>query len=115
MLVDAIGWIGLGLITGLVAGKLVNKRGGGIWRDVSLGLVGAVAVGWILTAIDADNVKGFHVWSHMLVVGGAAALLTGRHLFMGAAGVAGLLLMAWDVVGGSAPRLRDDRNNKEQT
>ena len=36
MVVNAIGWIVLGLITGLVASKLVNKRGEGLWRDIPL-------------------------------------------------------------------------------
>ena len=42
MAVNAIGWIVLGLITGLVTSKLVNKRGEGLWRDVPLSIVGAV-------------------------------------------------------------------------
>jgi uncharacterized membrane protein YeaQ/YmgE (transglycosylase-associated protein family) len=39
-----LAWIVLGLIAGFSGGKIVDSRGGGMLRDVLLGVVGAFAV-----------------------------------------------------------------------
>ena len=114
MAVNAIGWIVLGLITGSVTSKLVNKRREGLWRDVPLGIVGAVTSGWVFTAVGATDLMGFNVWSLMVAVVGATALLVAWHLMVGVVGGAVVLLVAWDAVGGSASQVRDSRNNKER-
>jgi uncharacterized membrane protein YeaQ/YmgE (transglycosylase-associated protein family) len=41
-----LAWIVLGLLTGFIASKLVNKRGEGVIVDILLGIVGAVVGGW---------------------------------------------------------------------
>jgi len=114
MVVNAIGWIVLGLITGLVTSKLVNKGGEGLWRDIRLGIVGAVTGGWIFTAVGATDLMGFNVWSLMVAVVGATVLLVAWHLVVGVVGGAVVLLVVWDAVRGSAPQVRDSRNNKER-
>ena len=114
MVVNAIGWIVLGLITGLVAGKLANKRGEGLWRDIPLGIVGAVTSGWVFTAVGATDLMGFNVWSLMVAVVGATVLLVAWHLVVGVVGGAVVLLVVWDAVRGSASQVRDSRNNKER-
>ena len=40
-----LAWIVLGLISGFIASKIVNKRGEGILMDIVLGIVGAVVGG----------------------------------------------------------------------
>jgi len=40
-----IAWIVLGLIAGFIGSKLVNKTGEGFFRDIALGVVGAVIGG----------------------------------------------------------------------
>jgi uncharacterized membrane protein YeaQ/YmgE (transglycosylase-associated protein family) len=114
MLVNAIGWIALGLMTGLVASKLVNKRREGLWRNISLGIVGAVTGGWIFAAVVATDRMGFNVWSLVVVVVGAAALLVAWPLMVGVIGGAVVLLVIWDAIGGSALQARDSRNDKER-
>ena len=114
MVVNATGWIVLGLITGLVASKFVNKRGEGFWRDIPLGIVGAVASGWIFTAVGATDLMGFNVWSLMVAVVGAAALLVAWRLMAGVVGGAVVFLVVWDAIGGSAPQGRDRRRNEER-
>jgi uncharacterized membrane protein YeaQ/YmgE (transglycosylase-associated protein family) len=37
-----IGWIILGLISGFIASKIVNKAGEGFFLDIILGIVGAI-------------------------------------------------------------------------
>ena len=114
MVVNAIGWIVLGLITGLVTSKFVNKGGEGLWRDIPLGIVGAVTGGWIFTAVGATDLMGFNIWSLMVAVVGATALLVAWHLMVWVVGGAVVLLVVWDAVRGSAPQVRDSRNNKER-
>ena len=114
MVVDAIGWIVLGLITGLVTSKLVNKGGEGLWRDIPLGIVGAVTSGWIFTAVGATAPLGFNVWSLMVAFAGATALLVTWRLMAGVVGGAVVLLLVWDAIVGSAPQGRDRRRNKER-
>jgi uncharacterized membrane protein YeaQ/YmgE (transglycosylase-associated protein family) len=114
MLVNAIGWIALGLMTGLVASKLVNKRREGLWRDISLGIVGAVAGGWIFAAVGATGLMGFNAWSLMVAVAGATVLLVAWPLVVGVIGGAVVLLVVWDAIGGSALQVLDSRKNKER-
>ena len=57
---------------------------------------------------------GFNVWSLMVAVVGATVLLVAWHLVVGVVGGAVVLLVVWDAVRGSAPQVRDSRNNKER-
>src|SRR5205823_12994177 len=49
-----IGWIILGLISGFIASKIVNKSGEGFFLDIVLGIVGAIVGGFIFTAVGAS-------------------------------------------------------------
>ena len=44
---DILGWIVFGALTGWVASKIVNKRGEGCITNTALGLVGAMAGGFL--------------------------------------------------------------------
>ena len=46
-----IGWIILGLISGFIASKIVNRTGEGFFLDIVLGIVGAIVGGFIFTAV----------------------------------------------------------------
>jgi uncharacterized membrane protein YeaQ/YmgE (transglycosylase-associated protein family) len=72
-------WIILGLISGFVASKLVNKRGEGALLDVALGIVGAFVGGWIFTASGSSGVTGLNVWSMLVSVAGAVVTLVLYH------------------------------------
>jgi uncharacterized membrane protein YeaQ/YmgE (transglycosylase-associated protein family) len=83
MLMSFFGWIVLGLIAGLIASMLVNKRGEGMLLDIVLGIVGAIAGGWLFHAFGSAGVTGFNLWSLMVAVIGAVMLLFIWHAIRG--------------------------------
>jgi len=85
MITSLIGWIVLGLIAGYIASRLVNHRGEGIIMDVALGIVGAVAGGWIFRMFGSTGVTGFDVWSLFIAIIGAVVFLLVWHLVRGSA------------------------------
>ena len=74
-----LSWIVLGLIAGFIASKIVNKQGEGFFLDIILGIVGAVAGGWIFSAFGAHGVSGVNLYSIMVAVIGAVVVLTVYH------------------------------------
>jgi uncharacterized membrane protein YeaQ/YmgE (transglycosylase-associated protein family) len=68
-------WIILGLISGLIASKIVNRAGEGVLLDIVLGIVGAVVGGWIFTQIGHSGVTGFNIYSIFVSVVGAVIVL----------------------------------------
>jgi uncharacterized membrane protein YeaQ/YmgE (transglycosylase-associated protein family) len=78
-----IGWILLGLISGFIASKIVNKSGEGFVLDVVLGIVGAVVGGFIFNAVGATGVTGFNIWSMLVAVIGAIVVLVAYHALRG--------------------------------
>jgi len=80
-----LAWIVLGLIAGFIASKIVNKQGEGFFLDIILGIVGAVAGGWIFSAFGAHGVSGVNLYSIMVAVIGAVVVLTVYHALRRAA------------------------------
>ena len=76
---SVLAWIVLGLIAGFIASKIVNKQGEGFFLDIILGIVGAVAGGWIFSAFGAHGVSGVNLYSIMVAVIGAVVVLTVYH------------------------------------
>ncbi len=74
-----IAWIIVGLIAGFIASKIVNKSGEGFLRDVILGIIGAIVGGWIFTALGANGVTGFNLYSIFVAVIGAIIVLVVYH------------------------------------
>jgi uncharacterized membrane protein YeaQ/YmgE (transglycosylase-associated protein family) len=70
-----LGWILLGLISGFIASKLVNRSGEGFILDVILGIVGAVVGGFVFTAFGAAPVTGFNIYSMVVAIVGAVIVL----------------------------------------
>ena len=70
-----IAWIFLGLISGFIASKLVNKSGEGFIMDVVIGIVGAVIGGYLFNMTGNDGVTGFNIYSMFVAVIGAVVLL----------------------------------------
>jgi uncharacterized membrane protein YeaQ/YmgE (transglycosylase-associated protein family) len=83
-----IAWIVLGLISGFIASKIVNKTGEGIVLDILLGIVGAVVGGFLFSLAGATGVNGFNLWSMFVAVIGAMVLLAIKHAFIGRGHVA---------------------------
>ena len=74
-----LGWIILGLISGFIASKIVNRTGEGFFLDIILGIVGAIVGGFIFTAVGASGVTGFNLYSMVVAVIGAIVVLVTSH------------------------------------
>ena len=72
-----VAWIVLGLAAGFIGSQLVNRRGKGILPDILLGVVGAIAGGWLYYAFGPPGVNGLNLRSHFAaVIGSLVFLLT---------------------------------------
>ena len=73
-------WIVLGLVSGFVASKIINKSGEGFLLDVVLGVVGAVVGGWLFNTFGMAGVSGLNVYSFVVAIVGAIVVLAAYHL-----------------------------------
>ena len=64
-----------GLIAGFIGSKIVNKRGEGLVLDLVLGIVGAIAGGWLFNMFGASGVTGLNLYSLLVAVVGAIVVL----------------------------------------
>ena len=74
-----LAWIVLGLISGFIASKIVNKSGEGILVDILLGIVGAVVGGWLFNQFGSAGVTGFNLYSMLVAIIGAIVVLVIYH------------------------------------
>ncbi len=74
-----IGWLVLGLISGYIASKIVNRAGEGVLLDIVLGIIGALVGGWLFNAIGHTGVTGFNLYSMFVAVVGAVVVLVLYH------------------------------------
>jgi uncharacterized membrane protein YeaQ/YmgE (transglycosylase-associated protein family) len=74
-----IAWLILGLISGFIASKLVNKTGEGMIMDIVLGIIGAVAGGWLFNRFGMAGVTGLNIYSMLVAVVGAVIVLVIYH------------------------------------
>jgi uncharacterized membrane protein YeaQ/YmgE (transglycosylase-associated protein family) len=74
-----IAWILLGLLSGFIASKIVNRAGEGVVLDIVLGVVGALVGGFLFALIGARGVTGFNLWSLLVSVIGAVVVLAAYH------------------------------------
>ncbi len=78
-------WIILGILAGFIGSKIVNKRGEGLVLDLVLGIVGAIAGGWLFNTFGASGVTGLNLYSLMVAVVGAIVVLVVYHAIRRAA------------------------------
>jgi len=74
-----LAWIILGLVAGFVASKLVNRSGEGFVLDIVLGVIGAVAGGWVFNVFGMAGVTGLNLYSLLVAVVGAVLVLVAYH------------------------------------
>lgn len=72
-------WIVLGLVSGFIASKIVNKAGEGALMDIVLGIVGALVGGWLFSLIGHTGVTGLNLYSVLVSVIGAVVVLLVYH------------------------------------
>jgi uncharacterized membrane protein YeaQ/YmgE (transglycosylase-associated protein family) len=78
-----IAWIVLGLIAGFIGSKLVNKTGDGLVLDIVLGIAGSIVGGFLFHLFGATGVTGLNIWSLLVSVIGAVAVLVCFHALKG--------------------------------
>jgi uncharacterized membrane protein YeaQ/YmgE (transglycosylase-associated protein family) len=78
-----LAWIVLGLLAGFIASKIVDKSGEGILLDIALGIVGAVVGGFLFQTFGMTGVTGVNIYSIMVAVVGAVAILVVYHAILG--------------------------------
>jgi uncharacterized membrane protein YeaQ/YmgE (transglycosylase-associated protein family) len=78
-----LAWTVLGLISGFIASKIVNKSGQGVVMDIVLGIVGAIASGWFFNTIGHTGVTGVNLYSILVAVVGAVIVLFVYHVLVG--------------------------------
>ena len=74
-----LGWLLLGLISGFIGSKIVNKSGEGLLLDIVLGIVGAIVGGFLFQTIGATGITGFNIYSMFVAVIGAVVVLIAYH------------------------------------
>jgi uncharacterized membrane protein YeaQ/YmgE (transglycosylase-associated protein family) len=74
-----LAWLVLGLLAGFIGSKLVNKSGEGLVLDIVLGIVGALAGGFVFNALGEPGVTGLNLYSLLVAVVGSVLLLVLYH------------------------------------
>jgi uncharacterized membrane protein YeaQ/YmgE (transglycosylase-associated protein family) len=74
-----IAWIILGLISGFIGSKIVNKQGDGMILDIILGIIGAFVGGWLFSTFGMSGVTGLNLYSMLVAVVGAVVVLVVYH------------------------------------
>jgi uncharacterized membrane protein YeaQ/YmgE (transglycosylase-associated protein family) len=83
-----IAWIVLGLVAGLIASRLTGGRSQGLVLTCVIGIVGALAGGWVATRLfHIHSLQGFfNLSTWITAVAGAVVLLLIYHLVSGRSG-----------------------------
>jgi uncharacterized membrane protein YeaQ/YmgE (transglycosylase-associated protein family) len=77
-----LAWAVLGLVSGFIASKIVNKSGEGFVLDLVLGVVGAVLGGWLFNNFGMAGVSGLNLYSFLVAVVGAVVVLVAYHILV---------------------------------
>jgi uncharacterized membrane protein YeaQ/YmgE (transglycosylase-associated protein family) len=77
--VSILAWIVLGLISGFVGSKIVNRTGEGVVLDLVLGIVGAVVGGFLFNMFGTVGVTGLNLYSFIVAIIGAVVVLLIYH------------------------------------
>jgi uncharacterized membrane protein YeaQ/YmgE (transglycosylase-associated protein family) len=74
-----LAWIVLGLVAGFLASRIVNRRGQGIWVDLTLGTGGALVGGYVFTTLSGTPLTGLNTSSVLAATAGAVLVLFINH------------------------------------
>ena len=77
------GWALLGLVSGFLGSKIVNRSGEGAILDMVLGIAGAIVGGYLFRLVGIRGVTGFNLWSILVAVAGSIVVLVAYHAFAG--------------------------------
>jgi uncharacterized membrane protein YeaQ/YmgE (transglycosylase-associated protein family) len=74
-----LGWIILGLVSGFIGSKIVNRTGEGIFLDIILGIIGAVVGGYLFSFFGHSGVTGLNIYSFFVAIVGSIVVLVVYH------------------------------------
>ncbi len=74
-----LAWLVLGLVSGFIGSKVVNRTGSGLVGDIVLGIVGALVGGFIFNLFGASGVTGLNPYSLIVAVIGSVVVLGAFH------------------------------------
>jgi len=74
-----LSWLIVGLVSGYIGSKLVNRAGEGLTRDLLLGVIGAIVGGAVFHAFGYVGVTGVNLRSIFVAVVGAVIVLVAYH------------------------------------
>ena len=74
-----IAWILLGLTAGLVTRVLISHRGEGALTDIFVGIVGALAGGFLFQRVALNGASGLNSWSLLIATLGSVMFLIAFH------------------------------------
>jgi uncharacterized membrane protein YeaQ/YmgE (transglycosylase-associated protein family) len=79
MVLDLVGWIVIGLVSGFVASKFVDLRGDDPQVDLIAGVMGALFAGVMANMLSGMGISGFTYWSFVAALAGAVVAVAGWH------------------------------------
>ncbi len=74
-----VAWLVLGIVSGFIASKIINKTGEGLIRDLILGIIGAVVGGWLMESFGRAGVSGLNIYSFVVAILGSVVVLVVFH------------------------------------
>lgn len=81
-----LAWIGVGIIAGFVASRVVNQKGHGMVYDLALGVAGALIGSYIFNILGEPGIGGLNPYSVGVAAMGAIILLISYHTIAGSQG-----------------------------
>jgi uncharacterized membrane protein YeaQ/YmgE (transglycosylase-associated protein family) len=72
-------WIVIGLVTGFIGSKILNKTGRGLGRDCLIGIVGALVSGFLSNLVGKPGRPGLDLYSLVVAAVGAAVFMIVYH------------------------------------
>jgi uncharacterized membrane protein YeaQ/YmgE (transglycosylase-associated protein family) len=76
-----IAWLVVGLVAGWIGSMIVNRGGEGMLLDIVLGVVGAIAGGFLFRMFGHTGVTGINLYSIFVAVVGSVVVLVIYHAF----------------------------------
>ena len=74
-----VAWIVIGLVTGFIGSKILNKTGRGLGRDCLIGIVGAFVSGFLTNLIGKSGGPGLDFYSLVVAAVGAVVFMIVYH------------------------------------
>ena len=74
-----VAWIVIGLVTGFIGNKILNKTGSGLGRDCLIGIVGAFVSGFLANLLGTPGGPGLDLYSLVVAAVGATVFMFVYH------------------------------------